>query len=170
MDIDYWNSFYQKRAAPREWSTFAESVLSKIKRNSVLFELGTGNGRDAIYFAFMEMQVWASDLSELSITQLKEDAAYDKIESPDFIHADFTRLETPFRGLIFDVVYSRFSLHSIDKQGASRTLKWAFDNLKSGGFFFIEVRSVKDALYGKGTPVEGEKDAFIYTHYRRFIR
>ncbi len=39
-----------------------------------------------------------------------------------------------------------------------------------GGLLLIEVRSVKDKMCGKGTPVEGEKDAWIYTHYRRFIR
>ncbi len=43
-----------------------------------------------------------------------------------------------------DVVYSRFTLHSVDAQGEKRTLKWVYDNLKTGGFFCIEVRTIKD--------------------------
>ena len=75
-------------------------------------------------------------------------------------------------------------MHAIQAEGASRTLKWAFQNLKSGksnftnyhsnfllgGFLYIEVRSVLDPMCGKGTKVEGERDAWINTHYRRFIR
>ena len=42
------------------------------------------------------------------------------------------------------------------------------DSLKKEGLFFIEARSTKDELYGKGKKVA--KNAFIYNnHFRRFI-
>jgi hypothetical protein len=63
----------------------------------------------------------------------------------------------------------RFTLHSIPADGASRTLKWAYNNLKDGGILFIEARSVKDPMCGVGTKVEGEEDAYINTHYRHSI-
>ena len=40
--------------------------------------------------------------------------------------------------------------------------------MNDDGKFLLEVRSVKDDLYGKGKQVE--RDAFVTTHYRRFIR
>eukprot|EP01027_Heterolobosea_sp_BB2_P016378 GEZU01023330.1.p2 GENE.GEZU01023330.1~~GEZU01023330.1.p2 ORF type:complete len:103 (+),score=18.35 GEZU01023330.1:166-474(+) len=34
----------------------------------------------------------------------------------------------------------------------------------------IEARSVLSSMYGKGTQSDEDPDAFIYGHYRRFIR
>ena len=45
---------------------------------------------------------------------------------------------------------------------------WIYRNINDGGKFLLEARSVKDDLYGKGKQVES--DAFVTTHYRRFIR
>ena len=67
-----------------------------------------------------------------------------------------------------DAVYSRFSLHAVDEEGAGRAIRWAYKNLSHGGLFLLEVRSVKDDLYGQGEEVG--KDAFVCGHYRRFIR
>ena len=43
-----------------------------------------------------------------------------------------------------------------------------YASLRPGGKLFIEVRSVKDPLFGKGRQLE--HNAFFYdNHYRRFI-
>jgi len=137
-----------------------------IDKKHALVELGCGNGRDAFYFAANAVPTIAIDLAEVAIQQL-----VDKTPSknPDFICADFTNLETPYPKQI-GTVYSRFTLHAIKAPDASRTLKWSYDNLMPGGLLLIEVRSVKDPMCGKGTQVEGERDAWVNTHYRRFIR
>ena len=42
------------------------------------------------------------------------------------------------------------------------------DSLRTGGLFFVEMRSTKDELYGKGEEVA--INAFVYNgHFRRFI-
>ena len=69
----------------------------------------------------------------------------------DVVCADMSRLN--FNGI--DVVYSRFSLHSITEQEQTRVLDWAKKSLNPGGLLCIEVRS--------------DKDSFEGDHYRRFI-
>lgn len=47
-------------------------------------------------------------------------------------------------------------------------LQRVYASLRPGGKLFIEVRSVKDPLFGKGRQLE--HNAFFYdNHYRRFI-
>ncbi|PRP85450.1 hypothetical protein PROFUN_06819 [Planoprotostelium fungivorum] len=182
VDQAYWNNYYASGEAPTEGSTFARSALDKVAPNSLLFELGCGNGRDSIFFAQHGIRVVGCDISVESIRQLK-----DKWASAGnllFYQGDFTNLPIPppreaidrfhpeeeVKGPIFDVMYSRFTLHAIRKEDASRTILWSSKNVKEGGLFLIEVRSVLDPMCGKGTKVEGEEDAWINTHYRRFIR
>jgi len=163
----YWNDFYKKGGAPKECSSFAQDSLPHVSKDGVLFELGCGNGRDAFFFAKNEVPVWASDLSEVSIEDLNSKVEGD---NPKFIAADFTALPTPFENTLFATVYSRFTLHAIKAEEASRALAWSFRNIRPGGLLLIEVRSVKDPLCGQGTLVEGERDAWFTTHYRRFVR
>lgn len=81
--------------------------------------------------------------------------------------ADFTRLDSIND---VDIIYSRFTLHSITKEQQERLFKWIVDNLKSNGLFCIEARGLKNSLYKKGEPVKNEKNAFIYNaHFRRFL-
>jgi SAM-dependent methyltransferase len=162
----WWNQYYKKHEAPTNCSTFAAFVGQKLPKETTLFELGCGNGRDALYFAKSGLQVEACDISETAIQGLVEE--HSDIPTIKFVQGDFTRLEKSKKE--YDVIYSRFTLHAVNKEGASRALAWAFNSLKSGGKLFIEVRSVKDKLCGKGTPVENEPDAYVYTHYRRFVR
>jgi len=164
----YWNDFYKTHGAPKECSSFASAVLQHVAKDGVLFELGCGNGRDAFFFAKNNITVWATDLSEVSIDDLNDKV--DHSGNPKFIAADFTALPTPFDATAFATVYSRFTLHAIKAEESSRALSWAFGNLKAGGLLLIEVRSVLDPLCGKGTRVEGERDAWFTNHYRRFVR
>jgi len=109
------------------------------------------------------------DIASSSIDKLK--STNTVVPGLTFLSTDFTKL--PPRDKLnlesIGTMYSRFTLHAIRKEDASSCLKWAYDNLDKNGILCIEARSTKGDLYGKGTPVEGEKDAFIYGHYRRFI-
>ena len=59
-------------------------------------------------------------------------------------------------------------MHSINKNQEQLLLQRVYASLRPGGKLFIEVRSVKDPLFGKGRQLE--HNAFFYdNHYRRFI-
>lgn len=166
MDKKYWESVYQKKNIDSEQSLFAKFVGENLSNNhKSLIELGCGNGRDAIYFANKNLNIIAVDQCENEIRFLKE--LYSKVENLEFIYYDFCELGFERS---YDIVYSRFTLHSISEIQESKVLLWAYQVLNDNGMLCIEVRGKKNELYRKGKPVENEKDAFIWNeHYRRFI-
>jgi ubiquinone/menaquinone biosynthesis C-methylase UbiE len=173
VESSYWNAFYDKQQldllAP---SSFALACLERLSKGARLLELGCGNGRDALFFADRGLRVIACDQSDVAVSALSRQVAEARHfdHRPQFVAGDFTRLPEDWAGTL-DVVYSRFTLHAITREECSRALGWAKRALRPGGELFIEARSVKGSLYGKGQPVEGERDAFIYDgHYRRFLR
>jgi tellurite methyltransferase len=166
-DKEYWENYYKTGAAPEEPSLFAKYVLGKyLQSGDTMIELGCGNGRDARYFASNGVNVLAVDICAPEIEELVEKNG----TSPNLHYriGDFTELEESKKS--FDVVYSRFTLHSVDAEGQERALKWASANLAKLGRLCIETRGQKNEIYKLGESVEGEKDAFIYNdHYRRFV-
>ena len=172
---DYWNHVYAKQeyergALPTVGSTFAKSIVQKLPPSAVIVDLGCGNGRDSLFLAEQMgvKRVVGVDLAEVSVTCLKNSAHEEKVE---FFVQDFSCMPVDrFKDLAMNVVYSRFTLHSVHKNAASATLKWSFEALPAGGLLFIEVRSIQDPLYGVGEAVPGEPDAWISSHFRRFVR
>ena len=72
----------------------------------------------------------------------------------------------------YDYAYSRFTLHAITLSQQNELLRNIKHVLNPDGKFFIEARTLKDDLYGKGE--SAGDNAFIYDgHYRmrkkRFI-
>ena len=68
----------------------------------------------------------------------------------------------------YDYIYSRFTLHAINSSQQNELLRNAKLALRPGGKIFIEARTLRDELYGKGE--NAGNNAFIYDgHYRRFI-
>ena len=166
MDFNYWEQYYLKQNAELMPSLFAHYVADLLKdTHSDIVELGCGNGRDSVFFAKQGHNVDAIDQCYNEICFLIN--RYQHIDNLDFRCDDFTDLvdDEPY-----DVVYSRFTLHSVNKEQEKRTLEWAYRNLKKGGFLCIEVRGQKNEIYKVGEPVENEDDAYILdNHYRRFL-
>lgn len=166
MDKNYWKNIYSKQSEGEQPSLFARYIVDTHvvdKRN--LIELGCGNGRDAIFFANANANVTAVDQCDNIIELLNH--RFQKVDNIKFKCLDFTRMDDAAK---FDIVYSRFTLHSISKSQENDVLSWAYRNLNYGGFFCIEVRGQKNEIYKVGEPVDGEPDAFILNgHYRRFL-
>lgn len=162
----YWEEYYESGAAPEQPSKFARYVRKNYaKKGDLLVELGCGNGRDARFFARHKLSVIAIDQCAPEIDPRTVDDTKRRLR---YAEADFTEL--PEAIAPYDLVYSRFTLHSVSAEGQARSLAWSARNLISGGRLCIETRGQKNELYQKGTPVDGEPDAFIYDdHYRRFV-
>lgn len=149
---------------PYKFSCDDERVIDNSKAKSLkILELGCGNGRDSLYFANKGLSITAID--QVEIPYLHELTQNSK--NPNFITGDFTQLQS-FDFGDFDCIYSRFTLHSIDKISQNRVLQDSLTLLETNGILAIEARGEKNSLFGKGKQVE--KDAFIYdNHYRRFL-
>jgi len=165
-DKEYWENYYAQQNIELRPSMFARYVREKVlEDHKLIIELGCGNGRDAIFFANENFDVLAVDqvLNEINFLKNK----YQQIKNITFKCADFSTLDSSRK---FDVIYSRFTIHSITEQQENRVIDWAYQNLNKNGKFCIEVRGQKNEIFGKGTQVVNQPNAFIYNeHYRRFI-
>ncbi len=167
MDKKYWKNYYSKHREEKQPSLFAKHIIENYlsDEKSTLIELGCGNGRDSIYFSEKGLNVAAIDQVEEEITFLQN--RFSEVKNVEFISGDFSKLG---HDRIYDIVYSRFTLHSINSIQQDRVLNWAYKQLNENGLVCIEVRGKKNELYKKGEKVAEEEDAFIYeNHYRRFL-
>jgi ubiquinone/menaquinone biosynthesis C-methylase UbiE len=167
MDKKYWDDYYKKHGLDKgiqEESTFAyfcQNKFLKYKQKNIL-EIGSGNGRDARFFAKNHHNIVAVDQSHNGIV-VHNDIYQDKItyEKNDFVNMDYNKFKN------INVVYSRFTLHAIKVNEEDIVTQQVYDLLDKDGLFMIEVRSIKDPLCGQGKSV-GD-NAYITDHYRRFI-
>jgi ubiquinone/menaquinone biosynthesis C-methylase UbiE len=160
----HWDHYYQKSNAPIQPSTYAESVLPLMKSGETMLEIGSGNGRDASYFAKNGMQVIAIDRSEAAVKLCKDQHHNLPIE---FYTGTLTDVSSKFGKKKFDAVFTRFVLHAMPLDEEIETLAICSRLMRIGGKLFIECRSINDPLSRKGeilSPTER-----IDGHYRRFI-
>lgn len=162
---NYWAQYYKNGVAPEEPSGFAQYIMEQYaSEHESLVELGCGNGRDARFFARKGLSVVAFDQCAPENDE-RADASGSNLV---YATGDFTDLSDVTDS--YDLVYSRFTLHSVSAEGQARTLAWSARNLMPGGRLCIETRGQKNELYKKGKVVSGEQDAFIHNdHYRRFV-
>jgi adenylylsulfate kinase-like enzyme len=159
----YWNRYYKNRVCSEEPSPFAQYVSTLVEPGRSMVELGCGNGRDSVYFAARGLQVTALDMSEEAISQLQN----RKTPNARFICGDFVNSDV-HQPDSYDYAYSRFTIHSINRNQEQVLLGNLYRGLRPGGKLFIEVRGINDPLFGKGKLVE--HNAYFYdNHYRRFI-
>lgn len=164
-DTTYWNTYYRNKSAKKTPSLFALEIGSQLKKSCTILDLGCGNGRDSLYFHKLGLNVTAIDASDSVIHMLQEQYTEGNL---CFICDDFVCSSMIYAGQ-YDYCYSRFSLHAINEEQESEVLANVYKVLKTGGKFFIEVRSINDDLYGKGKKVGN--NAYIYEgHFRRFIK
>lgn len=166
----YWDDFYeQPHPDLAEPSSFARVCQSLLAPGESVFEIGCGNGRDALYLARSGLRVFASDPSHAALAVIRSRVDREPFPHPPrLIARPMDDLDDRHAGEL-DAVYTRFVLHAVTAEVASAGLRWAARNLRPGGRLLIEVRSVLGSLYGMGQPAG--RDAFIHDgHYRRFIR
>jgi len=166
----YWDRFYERPHPDlAEPSSFARVCLSKLSPDAAVFEIGCGNGRDALYLARGGLRVLASDPSPTALAEVRSRMRHEPFpHSPRLVARPMEELDDRHASEL-DAVYMRFVLHAVSPEVASAGLRWASRNLRAGGRLFVEARSVLGSLYGKGQPAG--RDAFIQDgHYRRFIR
>jgi len=171
MDKGYWDSYYLNHGSDdgiKLQSSFADFCSQNFfgEDRKTIVELGSGNGRDAIFFAHYNHEVVAIDQSITAIEHETKQIHGDIKGNLTAIAADFVNYDFESHKPI-DVFYSRFSLHAITKPDEKILLLKAYRSLNKGGMFCVEVRTIKDPLCGEGESC-GD-NAYRTDHYRRFI-
>ena len=162
--IHYWDEYYQKDNAPSFPSPFAEYVASKLSTKQNILEIGCGNGRDSKYFSSKGHHVTGLDRSAEAIELCKN--LYSSDEPIEFFYGTITDIAKTNKKK-FDLIYSRFVIHTMSLDEEIKTLKISYNLLKKKGHFFIECRSVNDPLSQKGEILS--RTERVEGHYRRFI-
>lgn len=174
MDKAYWTNKYATDPGDTDPSLFARSCMATVGHRDrtvhagdSLLELGHGNGRDALYFAKLGVNVFGCDQSGM-ICEGSGDIV--DLQQGDFTELDLEQIRSRFGQDSFDHVYSRFSWHSITELGEYKTLDWIRQVLSPYGSLLIECRTVYDELFQVGFP----KGTWTYQsadgHCRRFIQ
>jgi tellurite methyltransferase len=164
-DKNYWGDFYKNKKAPDNASMFAQEVLLRLSSTEInLIEFGFGNGRDLKYFQRNGINADGIDLATDSAKILECEKAGCFVIEGSF--ADKNVLVD--KNEHYDVVYSRFTLHSVDDELEKLSLENAYRLLKPGGAIAIEARSIYDDFNGRGEKIS-ENEWIYEDHYRRFI-
>lgn len=171
MENEFWDKWYQGFEI-HEPSNFAKFCLNKyINSNDTLIELGCGNGRDGLVLSKNVEKYIGLDASSSALkkfkneVELRETSQDISILQSNFCEQDFNRLAIGAKRL---VVYSRFSLHSINYDDFGDLMS-NLKNISSSlpWIFLVEARTIFDEMYGVGHSVGLHE--FRTDHYRRFI-
>jgi predicted TPR repeat methyltransferase len=151
----YWSNVYRTTDMPTNPSLFALFIQNELgdKINTVI-DVGCGNGRDS-YFLAKSNTVLGIDIANKP--EDKETASF-ALGSMDDLKGQH------------DLLYSRFSLHSVKVGVEDALLDYALNNCK---YIAIEARSTKDQLNKGGNRLSHDenenKTSYADKHYRRFL-
>lgn len=160
----HWDTYYQEHLAPTTPSPYAQEVLASLKPGMSMLEIGSGNGRDAAYFARSGIQVTAIDRSEAAVILCRKQ--YSDIPA-SFFAGTLVDAKKNFDQHKFDTVFSRFVLHAMPLSEEIETLNICSRLMKSGARLYIECRSINDPLAREGEIISQTER--VAGHYRRFI-
>lgn len=127
MDEKYWSEFYRRKNAIAEPSNFCLFVMDYFKNYEKLniLDAGCGNGRDSYYLA-----------TKHSVIGVDTSFKSEENDNCKFVMSDFCS----YPKNEFDLIYSRFTFHSITNENHETFLK-SISNPNT--FLCIETRSDK---------------------------
>jgi hypothetical protein len=164
---NYWDGFYKSNFKHTP-SQFCVCVLTEIPDDAVIIELGSGNGRDSLYFSSQGHETIALDLSHEAIASCNAISSKRNLEHATFIQADLTSTEEVSNAINLArekardkplVFYSRFVMHSLDDKQEKTLLKILSGCLHKGEHIYFEFRSKEDEYL----------DKHFGGHYRRYV-
>lgn len=148
-----WDAFYAGpgRSLTTDPSDFAQWVHESFPSDRHLVDVGTGNGRDARWFASHGRRVTALDYSLGALSRAARRAERDDLQV-EFIGLNLydtrevmalgTRLSREEEPVD---VYARFVLHALEPSAQANLLTLASMVLRRGGNLFLEFRTPDDA-------------------------
>ena len=169
VNIKYWDEFYRSQRSadvPREPSAFARWVSERERGTTPVVDVGSGTGRDSLWFAREGHPVLGLDYSEAAIERATSAAAGDGLDNTRFEVLDLydlrqvmamgTRLAHEEED---HVLYGRFLVHALEDAGRHNLWRLAEMALNPGGLLYLEFRTGED----ENQPHEfGE-------HFRRYL-
>ena len=171
MNKQYWEEYYLQHGNDSEindQSSFAEFCENHYFSHDrkLIIDIGSGNGRDSIFFSHCNHSVISIDQSISAISTEKKKMHKHAQFNLTAVIGDFVTYDYSVHQPV-GAIYSRFSLHAINQAQEDLLMPRIYNELNNGGLFCVEARTINDPLFGIGKGIE--KNAFMTDHYRRFI-
>lgn len=154
---EIWDKVYSNDSAffGEEPSNFSQICYRVFKKHSVrkLLELGCGQGRDTLFFASHNLDVYAIDSSKVAIDSLKQKIGKENISIK--LRQFDAGQGIPFSNKYFGAVFSHmfYNMRFTDEE-LSFLFKESSRVLRNNGLLYFSVRSDKDVLYNKGKKID----------------
>lgn len=162
---EYWERFYASAASrevPEEPSAFATWVAEREPTPGPLVDIGTGTGRDALWFCTQRFDTVGLDYAESAVARATEVARSRgqavTFETLNLYHRDEVDAvaDQLARDLHPRVLYARFLVHALEDDGRLHLWRFARAMLPTGGRLYLEFRVAEtEHVFGE--------------HYRRFV-
>jgi hypothetical protein len=149
----HWDSFNGKGASqvPDTPTPFARWVAKEYPSDRPLVDLGTGTGRDALWFAGKRgRRVVGVDYTVVAVNRgNRRSRRHDLPATFELVNlydaraalALGARLSREESGVD---LYARFTLHALDRPGRENLFRLASMSLRGGGLLFLEFRTPRD--------------------------
>ena len=149
----YWDQFDAKLRdeVPSDPTPFARWVAEKYPSTRPLVDLGSGTGRDALWFAgdqnrsviAVDYLVGAMRRGDRASSARQVPAAFEVLNLYDTravlaLGARLSREEEPVD------LYARFLMHALEPHGQENVVRLASMALRRGGLLFLEFRTPRD--------------------------
>lgn len=164
----YWAPFYRGRNSadvPEEPSPFARWVGEREPNLGMLVDVGSGTGRDSLWFARQGSDVLGLDYIAAAVERGRRISKRDKLSAQfrTFNLYDIRQVLTTGAELAHHekqpTLYGRFLLHALTDVGRHNLWRLASMSLRRGGHLYLEFRTGADA---------GKRHEFG-EHYRQFL-
>tara|TARA_Y100001970_G_C14212645_1_gene847810 strand:- start:1353 stop:1979 length:627 start_codon:yes stop_codon:yes gene_type:complete len=163
----YWDNYYRNKKKNTKASNFSQFFLKNfLDKNSVLLDIGTGDGRDAFFFHNKVKLIFAMDQSSVAIKNNNIKKNKLNLKNIFFKKMSINNLKY-FKSKKIKYVYARFFLHAINRKKEDIFLNNLKKNFDSKTLIALEYRTIKDKLMKKGKKIS--KYERFTDHYRRFV-
>lgn len=154
----HWDKSHFNHPKDREASNYAKDKEKLFPRNSIVCDLGGGDGIDSAFFIEKGHQVYLFDISEIALKRAQENPKLYGLKNKLITKKiDLNKDKIPTPDNLFDVVYARLSLHYFYQNRMIEIFKDIYRVLKKGGIAYIVVKSPDDKNETKWTESHGKK-------------
>ena len=166
-NVSYWNNYYVSNNEKKKESNFAKFIKKKIlKKNDILLDVASGDGRDTFFFSKFAKYVYGIDKSNAVIKLNNLKIKKLKVKNIKFKHLSSEQIKY-FKKKNISLIYARFFIHAINEKVEDKFLKDISKYFKKNIKIVLEFRTTKDNLIKKGKKIS--KNERITSHYRRFV-
>lgn len=156
--LDYYNKNAEEYVLKSHNLPIQESLdnfLKDISPNSHILEIGTGSGRDAIYFSNKGYRVTTIEPS-ISLTEKAQELINKESLRPGLVQIFTTDWQNFQSSEKYDAIYAMASLLHLPKSEIKQAFEKCIDCLSDGGKLFISLKS------GQGESIDPLGREFSY--------